>query len=253
MRNRRLPAERLVSLAVAALSSLACAQLHAQSVQPGSAVALGGTLSATQASPQRQAAQVGLRNLAAHLSMPSSAGAHNRIFNLDDYRALREATIGSGFEMYLVDPRALLSGKRLGESLYGSGEWRFVVMANGKGAGLITVARMNGKWTMVEAGASELADELASVSARYTQRVPQAQLRFVRCQQAVADFIEVSTPDAAAAATAPVYVPLASARAMLGRGHADLAAADSVLSDAQLSETLRQSVQLGLGDPRFGH
>jgi hypothetical protein len=218
---------------------------------------LEGTLSEAQASPQRQAALTGLRNLASHLSMPSLAGAGNRIFNIDDYRALREATIGNGFEMYLVDPRALLSGKRLDESLYGSGEWRFVVMANGKSVGLITVARMDGKWSMVEAGASELAEEIQSVSTRYAQRLPQAQLRFVRCQQAVADFIEVSTQQAAASATAPAYIPLASARAMPERGHADAAnpvvTTESVLSEAELSNRLRQSVRHAVGDPRFGH
>jgi len=251
MRNRGLPAKLLVSLAVEALSSLACAQQQALSAQPDSAAAFSGTLSATQASPQRQAALEGLGTLAAHLPMPSSAGAQHRIFNVEDSRALRDATIGSGFEMYLVDPRALLAGKRVGQSVYGSGEWRFIVMAHGKGVGLITVARMSGKWTMVEAGASELADELTSVSARYAQRVPAVQLRFVRCQQAVADFIEVSTPAAAASATAPVYVPLASARAMLG--HVDRAAMDSTLSDPELSNTLRQSMRRGLGDPRFGH
>lgn len=257
MRNRRLPTQLLISLAVEALPSFACGQPYAPPAQPDSAAVLEGTLSEAQASPQRQAALTGLRNLASHLSTQSSAGAGNRIFNVDNYRALREATIGSGFEVYLADPSALQSGKRLDESLYGSGEWRFVVMANGKSVGLITVARMDGKWSMVQAGASELAEEIQSISTRYAQRLPQAKLRFVRCQQAVADFIEVSTQQAAASATAPVYIPLVSARAMLERGHADAAnpvvTTESVLSDAELSDRLRQSTRHAVGDPRFGH
>lgn len=155
--------------------------------------------------------------------------------------------------MYLVDPDALLSGKRLDQSLYGSGAWRFVVMLDGKGVGLITVAFMNGKWTMVEAGASELASELGTVSTRYAQHAPRAQLRFVRSQQAVADFIEVSPPAPDASATPPVYVPLASARALLERLHTNAAAPGATLSDAELGDVLRQSVPRGMRDPRFGH
>jgi len=154
--------------------------------------------------------------------------------------------------MYLVDPHALLSGKRLDQSLYGSGEWRFVVMLSGKGVGLVTVALMNGKWTMVEAGASELAGELDTISARYAQRAPQAQLRFVRSQQAVADFVEVSGRAPSASAAPPLYVPLASARTLLARLPTNAAVPDSTLSDAELGDVLRQSVQRGMRDPRFG-
>ena len=155
--------------------------------------------------------------------------------------------------MYLVDPLALLSGKRIDQSVYASGEWRFVVMLNGKGIGLITVALMNGKWTMVEAGASELAGELDTISARYAQHVPRAQLGFVRSQQAVADFVEVSDRAPAASAAPPVYVPLGSARTMLERLPTNAPGRDSTFSDAELSDVLRQSVRRGMSDPRFGH
>jgi hypothetical protein len=240
MRNRRLPAQLLCSLFATTISSVAPAQPNAVAAPPPT----------IQASPQRQAALAGLKALVAHLPSPTHA---NRIFSIDDYRLLSNATIGAGFEMYLVDPHALLSGKRLDQSLYGSGEWRFVVMLNGEGIGLITVALMNGKWTMVEAGASELAGELDTVSARYAQRAPQAQLRFVRSQQAVADFVEVSSRAPGASAAQPVYVPLASARTMLERLPTNAAAPDSTLSDAELSNVLRLSVRRGMSDPRFGH
>jgi hypothetical protein len=246
MRNRRFPAQLLGALFAGAVSSFASAQSLVTAAPPPT----------IRASPQRQAALAGLKTLATHLqsSMQSSrVNQANRIFNIDDNRLLSNATIGQGFEMYFVDPHALLSGKRLDQSLYGSGEWRFVVVLDGKGVGLITVALMNGKWTMVEAGASELAGELDTVSTRYAQQAPQARLRFVRSQQAVADFVEVSTPAPATSAATPVYVPLASARTMLARLHANAAVPSPTLSDAELGDALRQSVQRGMRDPRFGH
>ena len=243
MRNRRLPAQSLCSLLAATLASIASAQPNAVAAQP----------STIRASPQRQAALAGLKALAGHLPSAMPSVQANRIFSVDDYRQLSNATIGDGFEMCLVDPHALLSGKRLDQSLYGSGEWRFVVMLDGRGVGLITVASMNGKWTMVEAGASELASELGAVSTRYAQRAPKAQLRFVRSQQAVADFIEVSSPTLSTSTTPPVYVPLASARTMIERLHANAVPPDSPLSDTELGDVLRQTVQRGIGDPRFGH
>lgn len=246
MRNRGLPAQLLCSLLAATFSSFGSAQPNGAAAQPSS----------IRASPQWQAALAGLKALVARLPASMPRNQSNRIFTVDDYRQLSNATIGDGFEMYLVDPHALLSGKRLNQSLYGSGEWRFVVMLDGKGVGLITVAFMNGKWTMVEAGARELAGELGTVSARYAQHAPAAQLRFVRSQQAVADFVEVSprAPDASATSVPPpIYVPLASARTMLARLQTNAAAPGATLSDAELGAVLRQSVQRGMRDPRFGH
>lgn len=257
MRNRQLSATLvgalLCSLAAAMLSSFVRAQSSAAFTPPSDADAMAGALSATQGWPQRQAALEGLRALAEHLPGPASSSQADRIFNIDDHRMLRQATLGEGFEMYLVDPRALLSGKRLDRSLYGSGEWRFVVIADGKSVGLVTVARTNGKWTMVEAGASELAGEVAAVAARYAQHAPDARLRFVRSRQAVADFIEVSPPATAASAPSPVYVPLGRAGATFAHLHPDAAAPASTLSDTELGDALRQRVRRGMNDPRFGH
>jgi hypothetical protein len=244
MRNRRLPVQLLLSLLAAILAPIASAQPNAAAAQPSPMI---------RASPQRQAALAGLKTLVAHLPSAIPSAQANRIFSVDDYRQLSNATIGDGFEMYLVDPHALLSGKHLDQSLYRSGEWRFVVMLGGRGIGLITVASMNGKWTMVEAGASELAGELGAVSTRYAQHAPKAQLRFVRSQQAVADFIEVSSATLSEAATPSVYVPLASARTMIERLHTNAVPPGSTLSDAELGDVLRQTVQRGIGDPRFGH
>ncbi len=253
MRNRRLSAALLGSLAigVGALSTLARARPNAL-FRPSADI---GALSPALGSPQRQAAEAGLARLTKRLSASASA-LHvqaNRVFDTTGQRGLGKATIGDGFETYLVDPQALLSGKPLDQSLYGSGEWRFVVMANGKGIGLITVARMSGAWTMVEAGASELAGEITAVATQYAQQAPAAQLRFVRSQQAVADFIEVRSASTAGTTNSPVYVPLASARAALAPREASPLMPGSALSDAQLDDALRQRVQRGMRDLRFGH
>lgn len=212
-----------------------------------------GLLAPQSESPQRRAAVAGLATLVARLP-ESASGAEGirRLFGIADDRTLRQARIGEGFQTYLVDPKPLLSGKPVGESVYASGVWRFVVMANGQGIGLITVAPVNGAWTMVEAGASELARDIASVAARYEQQAPTARLRFVRSRQAVADFIEVrpaASPDAKGKLGEPLYVPLMSARTLA----AAATATGTALTDAQLDDALRQSVRRAMRDPRVGH
>lgn len=249
----RLTAAVLCVLANGLSPALVCAQSNAAAgVLPAATPSLSGSVSPTAGSPQREAALAGLAAIAEHLPASMPAVPKDRIFNVDDYRVLHDATIGDGFEMFLVDPQAVLAGKSVDQSLHGSGVWRFVVMLRGKGVGLITVARMNGKWTMVEAGASELANEVVTVAARYAQRTPHVQLRFIRCQQAVADLIEVSSAPEATQANAPLYAPLASARSAIAESRAGPLTSSSTLSDAELGDTLRRRLQRGLGDPRFG-
>lgn len=254
MRHHRLAAALLCSLAAGALLPFPRAIADTALGQRATADSAAGALSPATGSPQRQAAVDGLAALAAHLPASTPLARANRIFDVDDYRSLREARIGDGFETYLVDPPALLSGKRLDQALYGSGEWRFIVMENGKGVGLITVARMNGQWSMVEAGASELADEVASVAARYARQAPQARLRFIRSPQAVADFIEVSSISSSTTMPGgPIYIPLGSARALLARANREAAASESGLSETELGEALRPNVKRGSSDLKFTH
>jgi len=249
MGNRRLRAAWLGLLAApAAFAPLVMAQTSGQS-SPLTSI---GALSPASGTVQRRAAEAGLAMLAERWSSSKSAPGADRIFDIPDNRTLGRAAIGDGFEMYLVDPTALLSGKRLSQSLYGSGEWRFVVMANGKGVGLITVAPMHGKWTMVQAGASELAGEIASIAARYAVQSPGVRLRFIRSRQALADFIEVVLP-AARDSSAPIYVPLISARAMLAPLGTDAIAQAAPLSETQVDAALRPRLQRGMRDPRIGH
>lgn len=252
MRNRLSMAMLLYSLASMAFSPLACAQTTAAAA----ASAVPGYLAQMDGSPQRQAAIAGLAALAERLPTSTQPIRENRIFDVDDYRALRDATVGNGFEMYLVDAGALMAGQSVEQSLYGSGEWRFIVMHGGKGVGLVTVAQMNGQWKMVQAGASELARELVAVAQRYDTRAPRPMLRFIRCQPAVADVIEVSAQGAAPSASSinSFYVLLTAARSKPTTS-AETAATPSLptLSDAELGDALRHRLQWGLRDPRFMH
>lgn len=250
MRNRRLP---VAVLCFVAATLPLCSRVIAASDPVAAQVSASGTLSPAGGTGQRAAAEAGLATLTVRSHASRSAFHANRIFDIAGAQGLDGATLGDGFETYLVDPKLLLSGKRLGESLSGSGEWRFIVVQHGKGIGLITVARINGTWTMVEAGASQLADEIASIAATYAQQAPGARLRFVRSRQAVADFIQVCRPSTADAANSPVYVPLASARTALFAGATGPITAGSALSDVQFDDALRESVRRGMLDPRVEH
>ncbi|HEV3105110.1 MAG TPA: hypothetical protein VGZ01_05420 [Trinickia sp.] len=181
---------------------------------------------------------------------------------VDDYHALRDAFIGSGFEVNLIDPDALLAGKGIEASTHGSGAWRFVVMLGNKPVGLITVARLQGQWQMVEAGASEMAREVMDVVSRYARVAPSARLRFIRSSQGMADFIEVIQPAEADRAIPPLYVPLFSTQAALddggavdanGANTAGTSAPAPALAEAEFASDLRASVRRGMRDPRFVH
>lgn len=253
MRPPRRSIALLCLVAAGAISAFAGAQTNATSIGTAGGDPLAGAISPAQGSPQQQAATSGLSMLIDRLTSSSHVPEVKRIFGVDD-RGLREATIGDGFETFMVDPQALLSGKAVDQSLYASGEWRFVVMARGKGIALITVARMNGHWTMVAAGANALAREIMSVTTRYARQSPDARLRFVRSPQAVADFIEISVPsDTASPNIRPTFVALASARSLLARHAPGAIMPEAALSNTELTDMLRPSVQRGMGDPRFGH
>ena len=253
MQNHRFPSALLSLLSllavVASFSSSAYAESNAGAVQASAT----GTLSPASESVQRKAAEVGLAILIARSHSSASAFHPNRIFDLTSGQKLDDATLGDGFETYLVDPKMLLSGKDLGDSLYASGEWRFVIVLNGKGIGLVTVACIDGTWTMVAAGASALAAEITAIAATYAQQTPGTILRVIRSRQAVADFIQVSSPGRTDAAKVPLYVPLASARSALASPDTGAAIPGTVLSDAQLDDALRERVRRGMRDVRFEH
>ena len=236
------------------MSCSASAQNFPVIVGPASAPS---TITAARGTPQRRAAEQALRNLAHRLRANANEAGVKRVMAVDNYSELTDATLGDAFEINLVDPAALLAGKPIDECIRGTGQWRFLVFTHSKPVGIVTIARIGGDWKMVEAGASELAGEIAAVEAQYSAGTPRPQLRFIRSLQAVADFIEVTLPPVAGEPVQRRYVLLMSARAALNgeRGGADTASAASApaLSELEFAERLSARVRRGMQDPRFLH
>lgn len=165
--------------------------------------------------PQREAAEHALRNLAERLTANEDRTGIDRVLAVGRYSELRHATLGDGFEVNLIDPAQLLAGEPIDACIHGTGQWRFIVVAEGKPVGLLTVTHMRDGWKWVEVGASELSEEVATVEARYARQTPAPRLRFVRSLQAVADFIEVTPARACFRAVGQRSVHSAKKRACL--------------------------------------
>jgi len=256
---------RILKTRALALPALIGLALYSAAWQPAMAAVAGdsapATITLTQGSPQRQAAAEGLSVLVNRLIANGDQTGAPRILAVDQVAQLRQATLGYGFEVNLLEPNALLAGKSIDASAHPSGEWRFVVLSNGHAVGLITVAKMHGQWQTVMAGASEMAREINDVVSRYASREPTAQLRFIRSQQGVTDLIEVMP----ATGAQPQYIPLLSARVMLAHpaamarsaGVVDLnqAAPDtaSALPETQILPSLVTRVRTAVNFPRSAH
>ncbi len=223
--------------------------LGAMTARPVAAVDTGlapGLIAVMQGSPQRQAAEAGLVALTNRLIAAGDHADAPRIMAVDHYEQLRRATLGYGFQINLLEPKALLAGASIAASMHPGDEWRFVVLIDARPVGLISVANMQGRWQMVMAGASEMAREIASVPSRYTNQNAALQMRFLRSEQGVMDLIQITAPAVAGASPAVQYVPLLSARNALMHYAADVAPAAeaaATLSEAQILPTLRDSVQ----------
>lgn len=210
--------------------------------------------------PQREAAQRALSALAEHAVRNGNRRLPDRIFSVDSPSALRDATIGYGFEVYLIDPDSLLAGNDIDKSLRRTGVWRFLVLLGDRSIGLVTVARMKGRWEAVQVGAAGLAEDISNAVSGYVGAPSSPQLRFIRSEQGMADFIEVIAPRSRASQAEPAYVPLVSARELMFSSRSDSHAADTTaaskheaLSERQIIDALRASVERGLRDPRFTH
>jgi hypothetical protein len=196
-----------------------------------------------------------LRHLAHELQARPNEAIADRVMAVEDYSQLRDATVGNGFELSVIDPAPLMAGKPVADCIRGTGEWRFVVFAQGQAVGLVAVAQRGGHWQMVYAGASGLAAEIAEVNSLFAARMNHPSFRFVRSLQAVADFIEVTPAHSPSTDSKPFYVPLMSARASLRErdagGSSPGLAGTMTLSGSAVTELLRGRVRLGVRDPRF--
>jgi hypothetical protein len=207
--------------------------------------------------PQREAAEHALRNLADRLTANEDRTGIDRVLAVGRYSELRHATLGDGFEVNLIDPAQLLAGEPIDACIHGTGQWRFIVVAEGKPVGLLTVTHMRDGWKWVEVGASELSEEVATVEARYARQTPAPRLRFVRSLQAVADFIEVTPAPVSGQSVNAQYIPLRSARVSLDNlragASATAAATAPPLAEPEMAAFLRARVRSGMRDLRLMH
>ncbi len=241
-----------------AVAIFMCCSVPAQSANAiTDSASAPSSITTAQSTPQREAAEHALRNLADRLTANENRTGIDRVMAVGRYSELQNATLGDGFEVNLIDPAQLLAGEPLDACIHGTGQWRFIVVSDGKPVGLLTVTHTRDGWKWVEVGASELAVEVATVEARYAGQTPAPQLRFVRSLQAVADFIEVMPTPVSEQSVKAQYVPLKSARVPLDNLGADAsatsAAAAPPLAEPETAAFLRARVRSGMQDIRFMH
>lgn len=213
-------------------------------------------------SPQREAAERALSTLVDRAIDSRDRHSPNRIFSVDSTDALRDATIGYGFEVYLIDAASLLLSNTIDKSLRRTGVWRFVVLADGRPIGLMTVARVHGQWRTVEVGAAGLAEDISNAVTGYVRDPSAPQLRFVRSKQGLADFIQVIARSTDASRPEPTYIPLLSAQELASPARwnsdgsisaaASAASKREALSERRIIDALLASIKRGMTDPRFG-
>lgn len=205
--------------------------------------------------PQRDAAERSLAALAEHAMDNDDSRSLSRIFSMDSPGAVRDAAIGYGFEIYLIDAASLLAGNSIDKSLRRTGVWRFLVLIGDRPVGLATVARVRGQWKTVQMGGAGLAADISRAVSDYLRDPSAPRLRFIRSEQGLADFIEV------VAHGEPAYLPLLSAQELAFSSRPDLAAGASpvaatkreALSEHRIIDALRASIRRGMSDPRFSH
>jgi len=187
--------------------------------------------------PARAGADLALRNFAAQWGREAGTLPQGFPFDVADVADLADAKVGYGFRVYEADPAALLAGKRLDESLRATATWRFNVTLGGRPIGLMTVVEDAGGWQAVSFGGAGLAKEIdAVVDARAG-----APMRYVRVNQATADFIAVGEGGKAR------YAPLRAARESLRLAASGKSGGDGLYAESELTAQLRDSVGRNLG------
>ncbi|MBY0572749.1 MAG: hypothetical protein K2P84_03625 [Undibacterium sp.] len=192
----------------------------------------------------RAAAESGLRALIAETTKDVPAGTipDGFPFAVNDLSELRNATLGLGFEVHTAHPQTLLAGGRpFDQMLLGTGIWNFVVLSDSHPVALVELEKVDGKWTVIAAGASKLAQDIQVSSQNHSGKNA---FRFVRLYQATADFLEVKDSEAKAR-----YVPLIAARQSL-RMTSAVSASEPLATGAEILPAIQEAVRGHLA--RFG-
>jgi hypothetical protein len=133
-----------------------------------------------------EAARRDLRGLLASITSKNF-----RRFNFSSLDELQTATVGTPYPMFLVDRNAIAEASPeapIFDVAKPASQWLFPVISDGKYCTILTVALMQGRWTGVEVGASDLAPEFSSVATRWPASQGY-QCIFVRSEETFSEFV----------------------------------------------------------------
>lgn len=105
-----------------------------------------------------------------------------------------KAELGEGIQIFTINAKKLLDGSApldLQSLVIPTGEWNFLIRADGRANSLLKVGFFDGKWKHVGIGSSVLAKELGGFLAAWPASEGYA-CRYIRVPQITSDFIELS-------------------------------------------------------------
>ncbi len=114
-------------------------------------------------------------------------------FGFSSQEEIDKARLGKGFQVYTIPPDRILGegqSQDLTVMATPSSIWQFLILTEGKAVALLTVDRINSKWTPVSIGASGLASQLSMVMEAWPSHEGY-HLKLIRIYQATSDFVGI--------------------------------------------------------------
>ena len=147
--------------------------------------------------------------------------------NLNDYgfatkKDIDTAVLGKGYHIYTVNPDTLLNNETLdlGAMAVPTDMWEFLIMSQNKAVSVLTVAKMNDRWTAVSIGKTGMAEQVGNFIKKWPES-KETSHRLIRIYQATSDLMELSETGKKKG-----FVPLTSSRAAMGLTKADFDPSD---------------------------
>jgi|GEM_PF-2875530 hypothetical protein len=142
----------------------------------------------------RAMAKANLARQIARFSNDDSGGVATRLpFGAHSLEELRTATIGLGFEVFTISPAILKLRLPLEQHVEPTGTWHFAVMAGQRPMALLTLARISGRWCVVETRDGKLAETLDAIASRHAAQGAES-IRFIRMPLVDHDLVQVQYP-----------------------------------------------------------
>lgn len=137
--------------------------------------------------------------------------------NLQDYgfatkKDIDSAVLGKGYHVYTVNPDTLLNNdtQDLGSMAVPTDMWEFLIMSQGKAVSVLTIAKMNDRWTAVSIGKTGMAEQMGNFIKKWPES-KETSHRLIRIYQAASDLMELSQTGKKKG-----FVPFMSSRAAMG-------------------------------------